>query len=325
MDHNNLPFSEDVQTWINRRRVYQGLVRRHEGKCSNQSNLVKFAWKMEVSHPKSLTKKQCEDGVRYCKLQIMELRKTAKVLRKVHLNDCLIDAQMAGDEERIKGVKQTLQAEEQKRVWYVINRALDDPRLGATLKVQKMVNGEVTAITDKEDMNAEIQQVTEKRFDLAHSAKISLSSLKDKLGYLSDTEFAKELLDGSVDIPSDVDDTTTLVLEEIGRLGMEIQHEDGQKFTITPEQFKYFWRKVKEDTSSSISTVHYGHYKAASDSEAITKFLSQKITVIARCGCPPERWGVGLQVMLEKIAGVALVNKLRAILLMEADANYFNK
>jgi len=29
--------------------------------------------------------------------------------------------------------------------------------------------------------------------------------------------------------------------------------------------------------------------------------------------------------MLEKIAGIALVNKLRAILLMEADYNFHNK
>ena len=34
---------------------------------------------------------------------------------------------------------------------------------------------------------------------------------------------------------------------------------------------------------------------------------------------------VGLQVMLEKIAGVALVSKIRALLLMEGDYNYFNK
>jgi hypothetical protein len=47
--------------------------------------------------------------------------------------------------------------------------------------------------------------------------------------------------------------------------------------------------------------------------------------MIAWCGCPPERWGHGLQVLLEKIAGVALVTKLRAILLMEGDFNYMNK
>jgi hypothetical protein len=57
----------------------------------------------------------------------------------------------------------------------------------------------------------------------------------------------------------------------------------------------------------------------------ITNFLSRKITLIVKGGCPPDRWGHGLQVMLEKVAGVSLVNKLRAILLMEADFNYMNR
>jgi hypothetical protein len=39
---------------------------------------------------------------------------------------------------------------------------------------------------------------------------------------------------------------------------------------------------------------------------------------------PPESWSVGLQVMLEKIAGVCLVEKLQAILLYKADFNCFN-
>ncbi len=47
--------------------------------------------------------------------------------------------------------------------------------------------------------------------------------------------------------------------------------------------------------------------------------------MIARCGCPPECWGHSLQVLLKKIAGVALVTKLRAILLMEGNFNYMNR
>ncbi len=42
-------------------------------------------------------------------------------------------------------------------------------------------------------------------------------------------------------------------------------------------------------------------------------------------GTPLSRWGTGLQVLLEKVPGVALVDKLRAILLMESDFNFFNK
>jgi hypothetical protein len=47
--------------------------------------------------------------------------------------------------------------------------------------------------------------------------------------------------------------------------------------------------------------------------------------VIAPSGIPPESWSVGLQVMLEKIAGVCLVEKLQAIQLYKADFNCYNQ
>ena len=60
-------------------------------------------------------------------------------------------------------------------------------------------------------------------------------------------------------------------------------------------------------------------------SETVTNFLAKKITLIARGRCPPDQWGHGLQVLLEKTADVALVTKLCAMLLMEGDFNYINK
>jgi hypothetical protein len=65
-------------------------------------------------------------------------------------------------------------------------------------------------------------------------------------------------------------------------------------------------------------------YKAAIQDQMSTKVLALQLTVIARSGVPPDSWSVGLQVMLEKIAGVCLVEKLRAIQLYEADFNCFN-
>ena len=94
---------------------------------------------------------------------------------------------------------------------------------------------------------------------------------------------------------------------------------------MSPDDFRKYWKQAREETSLSLRGVHFGHYRAATKSDKITKFLSEKVTLIARTGLPPERWGSGLQVMLKKIAGIALVNKLRAILLMEADYNFFNK
>jgi hypothetical protein len=45
-----------------------------------------------------------------------------------------------------------------------------------------------------------------------------MSLLLEKLGFLSNTNFATSLLHGDVHIPGDVDDATTMVIEEIIRL-----------------------------------------------------------------------------------------------------------
>jgi hypothetical protein len=74
-----------------------------------------------------------------------------------------------------------------------------------------------------------------------------------------------------------------------------------------------------------MSGVHYGHYKATIQCKTSTNILAQQLKVVARSGIPPKSWGIGLQVMLEKIAGVCLVEKLRAIQLYETDFNCYNQ
>ena len=75
----------------------------------------------------------------------------------------------------------------------------------------------------------------------------------------------------------------------------------------------------------SSSGVHYNHYKAAIQNLMSTRILALQLTVVARSSIPLESWSVGLQVILEQIAGVCLVEKLRAIKLYEADFNCYNQ
>ncbi len=145
--------------------------------------------------------------------------------------------------------------------------------------------------------------------------------LGEKLRYLSDEALAKAIITGTYDIPSTLDPATAMILKEIGKLGTKIVNGDSNEIIITPEDFKGFWKKVNEFTSSSMSGVHYGHYKATIQDPQSTNVLALQLTIIARSGIPPESWSVGLQVMLEKIAGLCLVEKLRAIQLYEADFN----
>ncbi len=60
------------------------------------------------------------------------------------------------------------------------------------------------------------------------------------------------------------------------------------KIIITLEDYKRFWRKVKEFTSLSMSGVHCGHYKAAIKDNLSMEILVQQLTMIRRSGILPE-------------------------------------
>jgi hypothetical protein len=268
---------------------------------------------------------ELKDGLQLARISKADLRKQAKGLHKVHLRDCLIDAQTKRQHKRVAAIKQKCNREESKQMWYLIKRTVKDPHSPSVLRVQRVVNGEVKEYIVQEDVEQAIQRECEVRFSLAHSAPIMKSLLGNQLRYLSDETLARTIITGTYDIPSNLDPPTKLILEETGKLGIKIINGEGGEIIITPEDFKHFWRKVNEFTSSSMSGVHYGHYKAAIQDDLSTKVLARQLTVVARSGIPPENWSVGLQVMLEKIAGVCLVEKLRAIQLYKADFNCYNQ
>jgi hypothetical protein len=145
--------------------------------------------------------------------------------------------------------------------------------------------------------------------------------LGERLRYLSDKSLAQAIIAGTYKIPSDMDPATKLILEEIGKLAVTLVNKEGTEIVITPEDFQRFWKKVGEFTSSSMSGIHYRHYKAAIQCNISTKILAQQLTVVARSGIPTESLSIELQVMLEKNSGVCLVKKLHAIQLYKADFN----
>ncbi len=144
---------------------------------------------------------------------------------------------------------QVIQREEQKDDWNRIQRATGEPRLGTTPKVQSVANGKVIDIVIASEMNREVQIVIERWFDPAKSAPIQSSSLRDSLGFCSATDFSLQLLQGKVNIPTDVDETTVLLIQEIQHL-WELLHDSHRPVNITPNIYAYT-RKCNELPESS--------------------------------------------------------------------------
>ena len=318
-------FSPTIQMWYDRIHVYLQLIRVKEGKTHKVRNIFRLARKHHILNPEKLSREELEDGLQLAIIRKKGLRKQAGELRKAHFRECLLEAQANKKSMKVKEIKQRMQRESSKNTWSLIKRTVRDPRSPSVQRIQTVVDGEVEEYTEQEEIEKVIQDECEVRFTLAHSAPIMKTLLGERLRYLEDEEVARQIITGTFEIPDDIEPATAMILEEIGRMGKKIVTEEGSEIDISPEEFKQFVKRIKEFKSSSMSGIHNGHYKAAIQDDFSTKLLAQQLTVIARSGIPPENWSVGLQVMLEKIAGICLVEKLRYIQLYEASFNFYNQ
>jgi hypothetical protein len=59
----------------------------------NIGNILRFARRQHIDQPNRLTMDELKDGLQFARICKANLRKQAKGLHKVHLRNCLIDAQ----------------------------------------------------------------------------------------------------------------------------------------------------------------------------------------------------------------------------------------
>jgi hypothetical protein len=116
--------------------AYLQLIRMKEGETKNNGNIIRFAVCTKIQDPVNHTMEELKDGLRYCRIQKAELRQQAKGLRKLHLCDCLINAQTKKQHEHVRDIKQTINREERKLMWYLIKRTVKDPHSPSMLKIQ---------------------------------------------------------------------------------------------------------------------------------------------------------------------------------------------
>ncbi len=97
------------------------------------------------------------------------------------------------------------------------------------------------------------------------------------------------------------------------------------QLSITGSDYIKYHKRLRESTSSSPSGFHHCHGKASAHSTTLADIYATQMNLIIKSEIHPTRWGTALQVLLEKVAGVCLVEKLRSIQLYEADLNWFMK
>jgi len=246
--------------------------------------------------------------------------------RKKHLLARAGTAKEEGREEAAVKILAIIKREQDRSFWRRLNYTCGKARTPPPTSVQvEGPNGTVTEHNTKKTVNTAIwMEIHQKLFHLAEEAPVCHGQLRQDLGYNTVSETARAILDGTYVYPASFDQATKELCEECALI-RQIVPKDSVSIKIMKEDHKGHWRKAKEETSSSKSGYHFGHYMAGSISEYIDHFHALKATLLLHHGLVLERWAQGLSVMLQKMFGCSLITKLRSILLMEADFNSANK
>ena len=148
--------------------------------------------------------------------------------------------------------------------------------------------------------------------------------LHDDVGYLGNTPQSQAILNGTYVPPPGLSEGAVRFIQHL-RTPPSIVQEGPMPNDISTDSYQYYWKKAKEQTSSGVSGLHFGHYKAGLWSPKLWQLEHGLTNIPNRTGYSPDRWRKCVDVMLLKKELVFLVNKLRTIVLLEPDFQELTK
>jgi hypothetical protein len=294
------------------------------------------------------TSRQVKEGIRESFNALKEARAKSLELRDEFLRD---RAAAAGNKNVEKALEAIRKAERLKNDWrklklsfrgnrshgfsYVITPS-DDPDVCAqTARDPNPDTSTWIPVYDAQKIEKLLLGRNQNHFGQADDSPWTSSSMNELFEYHGETQSAHDLLSGTLDIGA-IETATRRVLRELSLPVPGIKEIDDH---ISNNDFEQGFKHWNEATSTSPSGRHLGHYKAilalrhlepnededGNPIETTSQLILEAITTVARIaiqkGVILDRWLNVTNVMIEKIPGKPLLNKLRVIHLFEANFN----
>jgi hypothetical protein len=170
-------------------------------------------------------------------------------------------AQERNDEEAFKRIRAIIQRERQCSFWHWLNYVTGKKgtRSAMAVQVEEQLGLVSESTTNDAVEDAIFMEVHDKQYTLANEAPICSRRLFDNFGYVTNTPASRAVLDGTYQVPTNSDSATKELFAEIVAI-RRIIPKNLAPIVITPEQWKRYWATVNEETSSSESGLHFGHY-----------------------------------------------------------------
>ena len=297
-----------IISWKLGRRINIKYLRRLEKKAGLQGSRNTNLREAKIALAQSFTdywdvKRQADE------LRVTFLQKKAKELAK--------DKKLEVNNVYLQMIMREKQRKSARKIKYVLNTVLG----GGVTKISLLNRqGDWEEITDKEKIEKGCATENASKYRQTESTPCMQGQLAKDLGYLGDTAASQQILEGNYIPPVGTSQYTT---EYIQQLKYDPKaHSNPPIPTLPTEDYIQGWKKKKEFTSAGKTGWTFSHSKTCALNQHTADFEAAVAHVPYITGYTPKEWQVGVDIMIYKKANLDRVDKLRTIVLKEADANF---
>jgi hypothetical protein len=206
------------------------------------------------------------------------------------------------------------------RSWRKIGRQIWGHLKPNTLKRSKLMHIEVpnvdgtawTKIENKEEVERHLIDRNVEQFSHAGNTPFGYSALGKKLGHTGDSGMAERILNGTLEHECMGNEAIHAI---VGHLERHPTIQGILKPIVTTADFQSCFKCVPEKTALSFSGRSVPHYKACADdlkdglADNPAEIHAAMASTPLETGFCPERWRRAVDIMLEKVPGIARSNK----------------
>jgi hypothetical protein len=148
-------------------------------------------------------------------------------------------------------------------------------------------------------INNTLLQVNSSKYQQCNNSPFLQEPLLSDLGYFGDNPISANILDGTYVPQPDIDPHAALLLTHMKR-PPSLSPNTSIPDTVSTEEHAGNWKRAKEYTSSGISGIHFGMYKAQAADQDLAQYDATSRSIMYNTGESYPRWHTGVDVMLLK-------------------------
>ena len=296
-------------------------ISRMKGTKVSARNLLKWSKKLKFSvEGKSV--EEINQLLNTAFKKYKTIKKNHIKMRSDYLESLAESMEKDGKGKRAKILRGLIELEKKRAAFRRLKRIMKgDNNTSTTSVLVSAPDGSIREVINKEEMESAIINENRKKYHQTEDTCPFLQEpLRSQLGDCADGPDITKVIDGSFSPdPHRVDEYTRDFIKAC-------KYENNKPKLLLKRSLEEYiagWKKMDERTASR--QLHFGHFKAACVHKE-NMFVHYALAEIPfRTGYSPSRWKEATNLMILKKAGVFNVEKLRTIVLYEADFNHNNK